>query len=141
MKVVQHFQTIASTTTSEAVKAESVDILQQIQGILDPSVRPKVDYDEAVDNMRVFTTLWSAGNPAGSQSFIPNLVDKDMVMNAFQILTVATEEWKLIHKEYVDSFGYEGVDLYNLFLENIPDEQNKALPFVNTCFQARKERL
>ena len=48
--------------------------------------------------MRVLFTLWYAENPDGSQSFIPNPVDRDMVINAFQILTVATEKRKLTQK-------------------------------------------
>ena len=54
-----------------------------------------------------------------------------MVMNALQILTAVTEERKPIQKEYVDSFGYGGVDLYIDLLANIPDKDKKALLFVN----------
>ena len=35
---------------------------------------------------------------AGSQALIPNPVDRDMVINKFQILIEATEERKLIQK-------------------------------------------
>ena len=59
-----------------------------------------------------------------------------MLMNVFHILTTATEERKINQKDYVDSFGYEGVYLYNELLANIPDEENKALPFVNMGLQA-----
>ena len=67
-----------------------VDILRWVRVLLNPSVRPKVHYDEAVDEMIVFLTLWSTGNTAFSQAFTPNPVDRDMVMNPFQILTAAT---------------------------------------------------
>ena len=86
--------------------------------------------------MRVFLKIWSANNTAGSQAFIQNKVDRDMLMNVFHILTTATEERKINQKDYVDSFGYEGVYLYNELLANIPDEENKALPFVNMGLQA-----
>ena len=91
--------------------------------------------------MRVFLTLWSAGNPAGSQEFIPNPVDRAMVINSFQILTAATKERKIIQKEYIDYFGYKGVDLYNELLANITDKYKKALPFVNMCLRAWRKRL
>ena len=87
---MQQCQTAASTTTSEAVKAKLVDILRHMQVLLDTSVQTKVDYDTVVDGMRVFLTLCSSINMSGSQAFTPNPVDRDMAMNAFQILTVAT---------------------------------------------------
>ena len=64
-----------------------------------------------------------------------------MVVNSFQILTVAMEEQKLIHKYYVDSFGYEGFDLYNNILSNIPENAKKDFPFVNMCLREWRERL
>ena len=61
--------------------------------------------------MIVLLTLWYTENQAGSQAFIPNPVDRDMLMNVFQIFITATEERRIIQKEYVDSFGYKDVYL------------------------------
>ena len=141
MKVVHQCQTAASTTTSEATKAGSIGILQRMQVLLDLYVQNKVEYDVSADNMRVLLTLWSDVNPAGIQELILNPVDRYMAISAFQILTYATEEWKLIQKDYVDYFRYEVVDLCKNILSRIPDEYKKTLPFVNMCLWAWQDRL
>ena len=99
--------------------------------ILDPNIRTEVDYEKAATYMIFVLVLWRAVNADGKRALIPTIEDLDAVRNALQVIICAVEERKVIIKEYVESFGYEGIDVYNELISNISENMKQSVPFIN----------
>lgn len=141
LRLVNICQDVAERASSKAIKAEAPSIIAKMRCLLDSEVRNEVDYVEAIADISVIRVCWQSGNPVGRRAFIPTPEDRDMAVNALQILSCAFEERKQVMNEYIQAFGFEGLDVYNELLSNISDHDRKALPFVNMCLQAWLNKL
>ena len=109
--------------------------------ILDPNVRTEVNYDKAATYMSFVLAQWRAVNTDGKRALITNIEDLEAVRNALQIIICAVEEREVIIKEYVESFGYEGIDVYNELISNISENMKQSVPFINMRLRAWSKKL
>lgn len=129
---VNECESAAQKSNAEAIQAEAADIVRKLRGLLDPSIRSEVDYEEACEDFSPILVSWKADNPIGRRAFIPTEQDKCMAVNALRIINCAAEERIQILQECIDKFGDEGVDIFNELLSNISDGIKIRCP-LSTC--------
>lgn len=92
--VLQCTQTYESTASSD-VKAEGPSMIFKMRGLLSPSVKCEVDYEEASKDVCNVLLHWQKGEAAGKRAFIPDINDRDDCYAALKIFSHASEEAKL----------------------------------------------
>ena len=116
-------------------------MLKKMKGLLDPSMKSEVDYEEAVKDSSNVLTQWNNGDTAGKRAFIPNIKDHDECYGALKIFPCEADEAKEIPEELCACFGKHGVHIYNQLLEMIGERDRNCLPFVNMCLRTWMEKM
>ena len=83
--------------------------------------------------MSVVLVMWRFVKTAGKRALITTIEDRDAVKNPLQVISRTFEEREVIIKDYVESFGYEGINLYNEPISNISENIKQSVTFVNMC--------
>ena len=141
MEVVVKCTKLVKSSRSLDVRAEATSMIPKMNILLDPKAWSEVDYTEAAKDCSKIFMKWLHNEAAGTRAFIPDLNDRDECYAALQIYSCALEESKLIPIEYQDSFGEEGIWVYNTMIENIGEREKCSLPFVNMCLRSWMDRL
>ena len=138
--VLQCTQTLEASQSSDVV-SEGPSMIAKMRGLLDPSVKFEVDYDEAVKDISHVLFMWKMDGAAGKRAFIPDIADRDLCYNAVKIFSHAMEEAELIPKEFCKEFGKFGTTVYNTLLGIIGERDKNCIPFVNMCLRTWLKRL
>ena len=116
-------------------------MVPKMRGLLAPSAKYEVDFDEARQECTNILTAWTNGNAAGTRAFIPDIEYRDECMAALAIYSCAEEEARQIPIEYVDHFGECGTWIYNTLRDNIGEREKNCLPFINLCLRVWMQML
>ena len=138
--VLQCTQTFECSESSD-VTTEGPSMIKKMRGLLDPSVKFEVDYEEAVKDVSNVLFMWKMDAAAGKRAFIPDMDDRDLCYAAVKIFSHAAEEAKLIPEEFCKEFGRVGIPVYNDLIGIIGERDKNCLPFVNMCLRTWKDRL
>ena len=96
---------MAHSTASSDVKAEGPSMIKKMRGLLHPSVKSEVDYEEAAKDISNVLFMWEMSAAAGKRAFIPDMQDCDLCYDAIKIFSLAAQEAQLIPEEFCQEFG------------------------------------
>lgn len=140
--LVRQCQDVASESTSSGVRLEARSMIPKLRGLLDPSIKFEVDYQEATKDGSNVLSCWRKGDAAGTSAFIPSMQSRDECYNALKIFSCAEDESKQIPVEYVETFGEDdGIYIYNALVQTIGEQDKKCLPLVNLCLRTWMDKL
>lgn len=129
--LVAKCESLNLNTTNAAIRDKSAAILKKMRLLLNESVREEVDYEEAIKDTSAIALAWSLNKPIGNRAFIPDINEREKMVNALYIYHLALEEREQIFFEWQEKFGDEGVDKYNQILGQLMQEVKAHIPLVN----------
>ena len=135
LRLVNECTKVAHSTASQDVKVEGPSMIRKMRGLLHPSVKSEVDYEEAAKDISNVLFMWKMSAAAGKRAFIPDIEDRDLCYDAIKIFSLAAQEAQLIPEEFCQEFGDEGIDIYNDLMEIIGERDKNCLPFMNMCLR------
>ena len=103
----------ATRTSSSGVEAESKTMLSKMKGLMHPSVKYEVDFEETTKDVSYLLSRWTNNEPVGTRAFIPDPKERDKCYSALKIFLCAYDEAKQIPIEYIENFGDDGYHVYN----------------------------
>lgn len=116
-------------------------MITKMRGVLDPSLKYEVDYEEAVKDVSNALFMWRMEAAAGKRAFIPDIADRDLCFAAVKIFSHALEEAKVIPEEFCEEFGRFGIPVYNDLVGIIGERDKNCIPFVNMCLRSWMQSL
>ena len=91
------------------VVTEGPSMISKMRGLLTPSIKCEVDYEEASKNVCNVLIHWQKGETVGKRAFIPDVKDCDDCYAILKIFSHATEEAKLITGKLCKKIGKIGI--------------------------------
>ena len=104
-KIVHQCDKVSKASSSTGVLLEATTMGPAMRGLLHPSAKYEINFDEARQECANILTAWTNGDAEGTRAFIPDIEYCDECMAALGIYSCVEEEAQQIPIEYVDHFG------------------------------------